>query len=172
MEIVVTDPGLVLLVGIAGSGKSTFAARHFAPTEVLSSDAFRALVADDPRDQSATPDAFHALHHVLALRLRRGRTTIIDATNLLAEDRQPLLDAARTFGVPATAAVLDLPLEVCLARARERPDRRVAPRIVREQHTLLRFGLAEMATEPVEVHRLTSVAEVDGAVVVRRPAAG
>ena len=61
---------LVVLIGPAGSGKSTFAARHFRPTEILSSDAFRALVADDESDQRATPAAFDLLQRALAYRLR------------------------------------------------------------------------------------------------------
>ena len=75
-------PRLVVLVGAAGSGKSTFAARHFAPDEVLSSDAFRALIAGDPADQSATRAAFSALHRALARRLAQGRLTVVDATSV------------------------------------------------------------------------------------------
>ena len=68
---------LVLLVGIAGSGKSTFARRHFAPTQVLSSDALRAMITDNPHAQGATDDAFDLLHRILAMRLRRGRLTLV-----------------------------------------------------------------------------------------------
>ena len=68
---------LVVLVGIAGAGKTTFAARHFAPTQVLSSDAMRALVADSPTAQGATDDAFEILHRLLEMRLRRGRLTVV-----------------------------------------------------------------------------------------------
>ena len=60
----------MVLVGVSGSGKSTFARRHFAPTEVLSSDAFRGLVGDDENDQSATAAAFDALHYIAGKRLR------------------------------------------------------------------------------------------------------
>src|SRR5439155_15810703 len=75
----IPDPSLVLLVGASGSGKTTFARAHFRPTEILSSDAFRAMVADHERDQSATPAAFELLHLAVSHRLRRRRLTVVDA---------------------------------------------------------------------------------------------
>ena len=39
MRLTIPDYCLVVLIGASGSGKSTFAARHFLPTEVVSSDA-------------------------------------------------------------------------------------------------------------------------------------
>src|SRR5690606_8646171 len=86
---------LVALVGVSGSGKSTFAARHFRPTQVLSSDTFRAMVADDENDQSATADAFDLLYQVAAARLRRGRLTVVDATNVQPHARAALLKVAK-----------------------------------------------------------------------------
>ncbi len=64
MNIPLPEFSLVLLVGASGSGKSTFAAKHFKPTEVLSSDWCRAAVSDDPNDQGATKDAFELLHFI------------------------------------------------------------------------------------------------------------
>ena len=101
---------LVLLVGVAASGKSTFAQRHFATTEILSSDAMRAMIADDPGAQGATDDAFDLLHRILAMRLRRGRLTVIDATNvedwarseLLAHGAAPSSAGRRDRAGPAT----------------------------------------------------------------------
>jgi predicted kinase len=93
--IVVPADAMVVLVGIAGSGKSTFAQAHFAPTEVLSSDAFRAVVADDEADQSASEDAFALLHAALEARLKRGRLAVVDATNVEEWGRRQLLDIAK-----------------------------------------------------------------------------
>src|SRR5579864_206528 len=73
---------LVVLIGASGSGKSTFARKHFRPTEVISSDYCRALVADDENDQAATNDAFDVLHFIAAKRLAAGRLTVVDATNV------------------------------------------------------------------------------------------
>ncbi|WP_235502863.1 AAA family ATPase, partial [Kitasatospora sp. Root187] len=73
----VTDVSLVVLVGTSGSGKSTFARRHFRPTEVVSSDFCRGLVADDENDQSASADAFDVLHYIVGKRLAAGRRTVV-----------------------------------------------------------------------------------------------
>ncbi len=80
--IVVPDPSLVLLVGAAGAGKTTFAARHFAPDEVLSSDAYRALVSGDEANQKVSRVAFSILHRDLERRLLAGQLTVVDATNV------------------------------------------------------------------------------------------
>src|SRR6478736_9247173 len=86
---------LVVLVGISGSGKSTFAAEHFGPYEVISSDHCRGLVSDDPNSQAATADAFEVLEFVAAKRLRAGRLTVVDATSVQPAARRKLIDLAR-----------------------------------------------------------------------------
>ena len=86
---------LVVLIGASGSGKSTFARRHFAPTEVISSDFCRGLVADDENDQSASRDAFDVLHYIAGKRLAAGRLTVIDATNVQPEARKQLIAIAQ-----------------------------------------------------------------------------
>ena len=153
---------LVLLVGISGSGKSTFAARHFAPTQVLSSDAMRAMVADDPTDQTASDAAFELLHTALSLRLARGRLSVVDATNVERWSRERLRALARRFGRPSCAIVLATPLDVCLARNLGRPDRRVPPAAIGRQHGWLHESLPTLSDEgfaPVWV--LSSVEEID-----------
>jgi protein phosphatase len=112
---------LVLLVGPAGSGKSTFAARCFKATEVLSSDACRAMVSDDEGDQTANAAAFAILRFIAVRRLRRGRLTVIDATNVARRHRAEYLRLAGRFQRRAIAFYFDLPLEVCLERNRRRP---------------------------------------------------
>src|SRR5207253_2616406 len=141
LTILLPGDAMVALVGIAGSGKSTFAQAHFAPTEILSSDAFRGVVADDESDQSASEDAFALLHAALRLRLRRGRLTVVDATNVEEWGRRQLLDIAGQERRAAVAIVLDLPVEVCLERLGGRGVRPVPPPAVRRQYRELRRSL-------------------------------
>ena len=107
-EVVVPVMGLVVLVGVSGSGKSTFARDHFKATEVVSSDFCRGLVADDENDQAATPDAFDVLHYIVGTRLRRGLLTVVDATNVQRPARASLIKLARSHDVLVDAIVLDV----------------------------------------------------------------
>ena len=120
-ELSIPELSLVVLVGVSGSGKSTFARAHFKPTEVISSDYCRGLVADDENDQAATPDAFDVLHYITGKRLAAGQLTVIDATSVQPEARKPLVDLAREHDVLPVAIVLDLPVPVCAARNARRP---------------------------------------------------
>jgi protein phosphatase len=168
--IILPADALVLLVGIAASGKSTFAARHFAPTEVLSSDALRAMIADDPNAQRATDDAFDLLHRIAAMRLRRGRLTVVDATNVEEWARRELADLARHHRRPAAAIVVDVPLSVALDRNARRSAPRPPPSALRRQHRWLLDSLGSLPAEGfVAVHHLASVEDIDAVRVERSP---
>jgi protein phosphatase len=163
----VPDLSLVVLVGTTGSGKSTFARRHFLPTQVLSSDFCRGLVADDENDQSATRDAFDVLHHIAGKRLAAGRLTVVDATNVQPEARRQLVKLAREHDVLPVAIVLDLPEKVCAERNARRPDRADMPaRVLPRQRRELRRSMGALQREGFRrVHVLRSPEEVDAAVV-------
>ncbi|MFL5385517.1 MAG: polynucleotide kinase-phosphatase [Longimicrobiaceae bacterium] len=161
---------LVVLVGASGCGKSTFARRHFLPTEVLSSDFFRAMVRDDETDQSATTDAFDVLHFVARRRLRAGRLTVVDATSVQPESRRALVALAKECHVFAVAIVLNVPERVCSDRNRARSDRQVPPHVIPQQVSQLRRGLRGLAREGFRhVHVLDSVEAIESATVIREP---
>ncbi|MEU9152713.1 polynucleotide kinase-phosphatase [Streptomyces sp. NPDC048417] len=164
----VTDLSLVVLVGASGSGKSTFARRHFKPTEVISSDFCRGLVSDDENDQGATKDAFDVLHYIAGKRLAAGRRTVVDATSVQQESRRQLIDLAKQYDVLPIAIVLDMPEEVCAERNAARADRADMPRRVVQRHIReLRRSLRHLEREGFrKVHVLRGVEEAESATVV------
>ena len=161
---------LVLLVGVAGSGKSTFARKHFSATEVISSDHCRGMICDDENNQAVTKEAFDLLHYIAAKRLKRGRLTVIDATNVQAMSRQPLLRLARKYHVPVIAIVLNLPEYVCRERDRKRSDRTVGTEVIRSQARELRFSAGNLKKEGFRnIYVLKSPEEAEAAEIVRQP---
>ncbi|MGN9782898.1 polynucleotide kinase-phosphatase [Nonomuraea sp. ZG12] len=162
--ISIPELSLVVLVGVSGSGKSTFAARHFKPTQIISSDFCRGLVADDENDQAATPAAFDLLHHIVGVRLSRGLLTVVDATNVQYAARKSLIDLAKKHDVLAEAIVLDVPEEVAVERNSTRPDRDFGARVVIRQRKELRRSLGKISRDGFrKVHVLRGVEEIDGA---------
>ncbi|MFF7234862.1 polynucleotide kinase-phosphatase [Streptomyces collinus] len=164
----VTDLSLVVLVGASGSGKSTFARKHFKPTEVISSDFCRGLVADDENDQSASGDAFDVLHYIAGKRLAAGRCTVVDATSVQQDSRRQLVELARTYDVLPIAIVLDVPEEVCAERNAARTDRADMPRRVIQRHIReLRRSVRHLEREGFrKVHVLRGTEEIEAAAVV------
>ncbi|MEA2603638.1 MAG: hypothetical protein QOF89_4630 [Acidobacteriota bacterium] len=170
MKIALPELSLVVLVGASGAGKSTFARRHFLPTEVVSSDACRAWVSDDETDQSATSDAFAVLHMIAGKRLRRGRLTVVDATSTQPEARKPLVELAREHYVQPVAIVFDLPEELLAERNQDRRDRQFGPHVLRNQRSQLRRSLPGLQKEGFRhVWILRSPEEVEAVMIERRP---
>ncbi|KNE84283.1 MULTISPECIES: polynucleotide kinase-phosphatase [Streptomyces] len=167
--LAVTDLSLVVLIGATGSGKSTFAARHFKPTEVISSDFCRGLVSDDENDQTASRDAFDVLHYIAGKRLAAGRLTVVDATSVQSESRRQLIALAREHDVLPIAVVLDVPERICAERNAARPDRAGMPRHVVQRHQReLRRSLRHLEREGFrKVHVLRGPEEIDAAEIVR-----
>ncbi len=164
----IPELSLVALVGVSGSGKSTFAWQHFGRFEVLSSDFCRGLVADDENDQAATKDAFDVLNYIAGKRLAAGRLTVVDATNVQRDARRKLVELARAHDVLPVAIVLDLPERVCIERNADRPDRDFGARVVRRQAGQLHRSIRGLAKEGFrKVHVLRSVEDVEAATIVR-----
>jgi protein phosphatase len=153
----IPSPSLVVLIGAAGSGKTTFARRNFHPNQIVSSDDCRAAIAGNPSDQTATPAAFDLAHRIVEARLRRGLLTVFDATSVGRDARRPLLDLAARHHLPAVALVFDLPLEACVAQDRGRADRRVGRAVIARQARRLAADLPRLKDEGLAaVRRLGS----------------
>ena len=162
MEIRVPEVSLIVLVGASGSGKSTFARKHFRLTEIVSSDACRGIVSDDENSLEATPDAFKLVHFIVGMRLKNGLLTVVDATNVQAGSRQKLLQLAKDYHVLPTAIVFDLPPEICIERDRNRADRTVGGHVIHRQRQQLKKSLVQLKREGFRsIQVLSSVEEVD-----------
>lgn len=168
-ELEVPEPSLVVLIGASGSGKSTWAARHFGTYEVVSSDRCRAMIADSEADQSVTPAAFELLRHIVRERLRAGRVAVVDATNVEGAGRLRNLELAAECGVPAVAVVLDLPVERLLANNAGRTGRVVAEDVVREQRRELDEAIPVLGREGYAAVHILDEAAAEVTTVVRRP---
>ncbi len=170
MNLEIPELCLVALVGPSGSGKSTFAARHFKPTEVVSSDVCRAMVSDDPNDQAATPDAFALLNFIASTRLRAGRLTVVDATSVQPQARKSLVELAREHDCLPVAIVLNMPESICLARNRGRDDRNFGDHVVRRQAQQLRRSMRGLRREGFRyIYVLDSPEDVEAASIARVP---
>lgn len=170
MKITIPELALVVLIGPSGSGKSSFGKQHFKPTEVISSDFCRGLVADDENEQSATEDAFAVLHFIAARRLAAGKLTVIDATNVIAEDRKELLKLAREYHCVPVALVFNLPEKLCHERNTLRLDRQFGPHVVRRQHAHMRRSLSQLRREGfTHTHILSSPEQIEAIEIVREP---
>jgi protein phosphatase len=147
MEIKIPELALVFLVGPSGSGKSTFARTHFRSTEIISSDFCRGLVSDDENSQAATNDAFEVLYFIAAKRLRAGKLTVVDATNVQPEARKPLIALAREYHCLPVALVLDTPERICRERNANRLERNFGEHVIRNQCSQLRRSLRGLEKE-------------------------
>lgn len=158
------EPALVVLIGAAGAGKSTLAARLFPADAILSSDAFREIVSGNAGDQAATRTAFAILHRQLERRLAAGRTTVIDATSVTPQSRRGLLRRAAAHGVPAIALVLDVPRPLVLARNASRSGRVVPEAAVLHQLAGLSATMRGRTLEEegfAAIHVIRTASELD-----------
>lgn len=168
MDLSIPELSLVLLIGPSGSGKSTFAHRHFRPTEILGSDAMRERICDDESNQLVSRDAFEVLHLLTAKRLGWKRLTVIDATNLRAEARRPLISLARRYHYFITAIVFNIPEAECQANNQLRAERKVEPSAIQTHAQLLEQAIPQIDQERVDqVVTLSSREEIDAVQVHR-----
>ncbi|RWD25345.1 polynucleotide kinase-phosphatase, partial [Mesorhizobium sp.] len=169
-DLALPDFSLVVLIGSTGSGKSSFAAKHFLPTEVISSDRCRALVSDDETNQDVSADAFELMREIVGKRLKHRKLAVVDATNVRAADRKAWIELARKWHALPVAVVIDPGVDVCIARNAARPDRQFGAGVAQRMTTEIRKGLGGLQREGFrQVWKLGSEASVDAAKVSRQP---
>lgn len=168
MRIEIPEFALVALIGATSSGKSTFAKKHFLPTEILSSDFFRGMVSDDENNQKVSREAFDLLFYAANKRLDLMRTTVIDATNVQSAARKQIVDLAREQNVHSVAIVLNIPEKELLARNASRPDRGYPEHVIRKHASDLRRSIKNLKREGFRfVYILNSQQEIDDVEIVR-----
>ena len=153
--LVLPSPCLVVLVGPAGVGKSTWAASQFASHQIVSSDDLRAVVGDGPHDLTATADAFALVEEITTRRLKRGLTTVIDSLALDPQQRNRWRDLGRAAGVPCIAIAVDSAPSEIRQRNRNREER-VPDAVLRSQLEKWPAALGALQQEGFdEVHVVT-----------------
>ena len=159
---------LVALVGGTSSGKSSFALKHFKPTEVLSSDFFRGMVCDDENSQNVSGDAFDLLYYAANKRLNNMKLTVIDATNIQQSARKQVIDLAREQNVHAAAIVLNLPEEIMQERNKARPERNFPERVIRQHCRDVKRSIKGLKREGFRfVYVINSLEQLENTEIIR-----
>ncbi len=170
MPLRLPEPSLVVLCGPAASGKSSFAQRWFSPTEVVSSDAVRGLLCDDPDNQDINEETFALVHQLCEARLAHGRITVVDATNLEKEGRAEFRRIARSARLPVHLVVFDAKLETLRERNKARA-RQVPDSVLRTHRELADRLTSDLDDERYDgVHHLDA-SNLDEVIVEREPLA-
>lgn len=170
MKLTIPELSLIVLIGSSGSGKSTFAKKHFKPTEIISSDFCRGLVSDDENDQTVTQTAFDVLHYIASKRLQLGKLTVVDATNVQEAARKPLVQIARDYHCFPVAVVFNLPEKVCHERNKSRTDRQVEEYVIKKHTQQLKKSIKGLQREGFRyVYVLNSPEEVEEVIFERQP---
>lgn len=169
-DIIIPELALVAMVGISSSGKSTFAKTHFLESEVVSSDACRAMVSNDENSQEATGDAFDLVDFIVRKRLKRGLLTVIDATHVQRDSRKSILKAARDYHCMPVAIIINPPMDVSLERHSKRPDRDFPSGVLKNQQRQLKSTVKQLKREGFRyIYRLETLEQIQNAKVVRQP---
>ncbi|MCK7558371.1 polynucleotide kinase-phosphatase [Chitinophaga sedimenti] len=165
----IPEVALVLLAGASSSGKSTFARKHFKATEIVSSDACRAMLCDDENNLAITTDAFELCRFIAAKRLKNNMLTVIDATNVSEEDRAKWVALAREYHVLPVIIALNVPEQVLDERSAARSDRRMPGHALHRQWVQLKRSLRGLKAEGFRhVYELRGPEEIDAITHIER----
>lgn len=170
MKITLPEYSLIVLIGASGSGKTTFARKHFGSNEILSVREFGEMVGQPDNQEQNDEDALEAMNFVVDKRMKNRVLTIIDAPHINQVDRKHLRQIAKKYHARLVAIALDLPEEVCLARNQQEPERSVPRSILRHQIENLNKNVHRLQSEGFRyVYHLKSVEEIDAVEIVQRP---
>jgi len=129
---------LIVLVGIQGSGKSSWAEKEKQRCDiaVVSTDELRALLFGDVTDQSNNAQVFELAHKLVATYLEAGVDVIYDATNIKKEWRKPLIEIGKKYDAYIICIYFNIPIETCLDRNFKR-NRKVPSDVIKRYHEMI-----------------------------------
>jgi protein phosphatase len=158
MIIEIPASSLIVLIGPAACGKTTFAKKHFSSTQIVSSDFCRALICDDETNQSISHHAFDLLYFILDKRLYLKKLTVVDSTALSADIRHKYLEIAKAHNVPVIYLIFNHSLDCCLQRNLTR-QRIVEKEVIERQYKKLCRVFDVLPDE--QVHRVYLIDEIN-----------
>ena len=165
MELRLPAPSLIVLIGPSGSGKTTWAEGHFRSAEIVSSDRLRAVVGTGEDDQRASTAAFEILDRIVAERIGRQLTTVIDTLGLDDKRRAGWVGLAHAAGIPVHAIVFETPADEC-ERRNDLRSKPIPKSALRKQLTRFRTVITGLEGEGFDgIHREQPVAVVPPAIV-------
>lgn len=159
---------VVAMVGASSSGKSSFAHKHFKPTEILSSDFFRGMICDDEGSKTVSAEAFDLLYYAANKRLDNQKLTVIDATNIQRDARKQVITLAREQDVYAAAIVLDLPENILQERNLARPERNLPARVIKNHCRDVKNSIKYLKQEGFRyIYVINSLEQLENVEIVR-----
>jgi protein phosphatase len=168
-QINIPELSLVVLIGASSSGKSTFAKKHFKATEIVSSDACRAMVSDDENNLPLSADAFDLARFIVSKRLKNGLLTVVDATNVQESARKDWIKLARQHHVLPVTIVINMPEKICAQRHAARTDRNFGNHVIPMQISQLKRSLRRLKLEGFRhIYELRTPEEVEGVTGINR----
>jgi predicted kinase len=108
---------VVILVGLQGSGKSTFYRTFYQSTHVL--------VSKDRLRNNRNPQRRQM--QLIEVALEEGRSVVVDNTNPTEEDRAPIIVMARAYAAESVGFCFESHLQSCLDRNAARTGREKVP---------------------------------------------
>lgn len=160
MEVVFAETTLVVLCGVAGCGKSTFAKKYFEPTAIVSSDQCRAIVCDDEENMGASSDAFDLFYSIIEKRMKYKKTVVADSTALSYETRKRLVKMGKDNGYDVVIIALNIPVDECIRRNSKR-ERVVSQRVIEKQYEAMERTLKYIDKEGFDQVILLQQKDVD-----------
>ncbi|KPU45895.1 Bis(5'-nucleosyl)-tetraphosphatase PrpE [Oxobacter pfennigii] len=146
MKIEIPATSLIVLCGIAGCGKSTFALKNFKDTEVVSSDRCRALVSDDEENMEVSKEAFELFYYIIKKRMNLKKLVVADSTAVSHEARRKLLDLAEDNNYYSILLAFDISTEIAIERNNLR-QRKVSRYVIEKQYAAFLKSLKSVENE-------------------------